>query len=71
MDKNPVKEKMARGEAAIGTWVSSGDPTVVEIIARTGLDWLTIDFEHNPIDVSTAINWLPNDSTSNPPLTLA
>ena len=58
MDTNPVKDKMARGEATIGTWTVSGDPTVVETLSRTQLDWITVDFEHNPIDVSTAINCL-------------
>ncbi|MEX0762772.1 MAG: aldolase/citrate lyase family protein [Dehalococcoidia bacterium] len=58
MDKNPVKEKLARGEASVGTWVSGGDASVVDILARAGLDWLNLDFEHNPIDVSTAVNCL-------------
>jgi 4-hydroxy-2-oxoheptanedioate aldolase len=58
MNSNPVREKLGRGEAAIGTWSSTGDPSVIELLARTGLDWLTVDFEHNPIDVSTAINCL-------------
>ena len=53
-----VKEKLAAGEPSIGTWSSSGDPTVVEVLARTGLDWINLDFEHNPIDVSTAIHCL-------------
>lgn len=58
MNTNPVREKLARGEAAIGTWSSTGDPGVIELLARTGLDWLTVDFEHNAIDVTTAINCL-------------
>ena len=53
-----VKEKLAAGEPSIGTWSSSGDPTVVEVLARTELDWINLDFEHNPIDVSTAIHCL-------------
>jgi 4-hydroxy-2-oxoheptanedioate aldolase len=58
MDKNPVREKLARGEATIGTWSSTGDASVVELLARTGLDWVNVDFEHNPIDTSGAINCL-------------
>ena len=53
-----IKEKLAAGEPAIGTWSSSGDPTVVEVLSRTELDWINLDFEHNPIDVSTAIHSL-------------
>ena len=58
MSVNPVKEKLAKGEASIGTWSSTGDPTVIETLTRTSLDWVTLDMEHNAIDVSTAVNCL-------------
>ena len=68
MSVNPVKEKLARGEATIGTWSVSGDPTVIETITRTALDWVTLDFEHNPIDVSTAIHCLRAANGSGTPI---
>lgn len=69
MDTNPVKEKLKRGEASIGTWSTTGDPAVVEVLARqTDLDWINIDFEHNAIDVSTAINCLRAAEGSGKPL---
>ena len=68
MDKNPVREKLSRGEAAVGTWCVSADPTVVEVLARSGLDWITLDFEHNAIDVSTAVNCLRAAQGTNVPL---
>lgn len=58
MDINPVKEKLGRGEPSIGTWSTTGDASVVEVLARSGLDWVNVDFEHNPIDTSTAISCL-------------
>lgn len=58
MNTNPVREKLARGEAAIGTWSTTGDASVIELLARSGLDWVTVDLEHNPIDVSGAVNCL-------------
>ena len=59
MDSNPVIDKMKRGEATVGTWSTTGDPSVVEILAyMTELDWIVVDFEHNAIDVSTAVNCL-------------
>ncbi len=58
MDKNPVREKMARGEATIGTWSTLGDPAVSELLSRCGLDWITLDMEHNAFDFSGAVNFL-------------
>ena len=45
---NTFKQKLRRGEAQIGLWVASGDPTVAEICSHTGFDWLVIDGEHGP-----------------------
>ncbi len=51
MRVNMVKQKLQRGEPSIGTWVSTGDPLVAEILAHAGFDWLTVDMEHNAIDM--------------------
>jgi 4-hydroxy-2-oxoheptanedioate aldolase len=51
MRKNLVKEKLRRGEPSIGTWVSTGDPLAAEILAHAGFDWLSVDMEHNAIDM--------------------
>ena len=48
---NTVKEKLRRGEPSIGSWISTGSPLVAEIMAHVGFDWLTIDMEHNAIDL--------------------
>jgi 4-hydroxy-2-oxoheptanedioate aldolase len=55
MRKNLVKEKLRRGDPSIGTWVSTGSPLVAEILAHSGLDWLTIDMEHNAIDMESLL----------------
>jgi 4-hydroxy-2-oxoheptanedioate aldolase len=68
MSVNPVKEKLARGEASIGTWSSTGDPTVIEVLTRTSLDWVTLDMEHNAIDVSTAVNCLRASNGTDKPV---
>ncbi len=52
MQRNPVKKKLANGEPSIGTWVSGGSPALVEILAQTELEWLTMDMEHTAIDYS-------------------
>ena len=69
MESNPVKEKLKRGEPSIGTWSTTGDPAAIEVMShQTGLDWINIDFEHNPIDVSTAVNCLRAAQDTNTPL---
>ena len=69
MDVNPVKAKLARGMASLGTWSASGDPSVVEtLLHTTDLDWVTLDFEHNPIDVSTAVHCLRAGNGSGKPM---
>ena len=45
-----MKEKLAEGKPSIGTWISAGSPAMVEILAATDLDWLTMDMEHTAID---------------------
>src|SRR5688572_8907038 len=54
MRKNPVKEKLKRGEASFGTWLSLGDLYATRVLARMGFDWLTLDIEHSAIDWSQA-----------------
>jgi len=51
--KNPLKEKLKRGEAVIGTFVGLGNPDVTELFSRLGFDWLVLDTEHSPLDFET------------------
>ena len=51
MRKNLVKEKLKRGEPSIGTWLSTSDPLIAEVLAHAGFDWLNVDMEHNAIDL--------------------
>lgn len=54
MRKNHVREKLKRGEASIGTWLSLPDPTAARLMARVGFDWLNVDLEHTPTNFETA-----------------
>lgn len=38
----------ASTRALVGVWVCSGSPTVAEICANSGVDWILIDSEHAP-----------------------
>lgn len=45
---NRVKEKLRKGLPSVGYWVSLPSPSVAEIMAGFGMDWLMIDAEHGP-----------------------
>lgn len=49
-----IKQKLAAGTPVIGSWVSLPEPALVEIMARSGFEFLTIDMEHSAITVATA-----------------
>ncbi|RJQ25917.1 2,4-dihydroxyhept-2-ene-1,7-dioic acid aldolase [Candidatus Parcubacteria bacterium] len=50
-----IKEKMRRGEASLGTWMSMAHPSIAEILAMAGYDWVVIETEHTAIDVSEVL----------------
>lgn len=37
-------------EKSVGSWITIGNPSVAEIMADAGFDWLCIDLEHSSID---------------------
>ncbi|WP_119309489.1 aldolase/citrate lyase family protein [Cohaesibacter haloalkalitolerans] len=45
---NSFKMRLKKGETQIGLWLGLGDPSVAELCAGTGFDWLLIDGEHGP-----------------------
>ncbi len=53
MRGNHVRRRLKAGEPSIGTWLSLPSPEAAEYCAQLGFDWLTIDAEHNPIDIRT------------------
>ena len=54
MRMNHVKRRLAAGEPSIGTWLGIPSPESAEHVSALGFDWLTVDTEHNPIDIRTA-----------------
>ncbi|MEN6373322.1 MAG: aldolase/citrate lyase family protein [Smithella sp.] len=50
-----IKEKMRRGEPSIGTWMSLAHPSIAEILAMAGYDWVVVETEHTAIDVSEVL----------------
>ncbi|MDQ2902127.1 MAG: aldolase/citrate lyase family protein [Ktedonobacteraceae bacterium] len=52
MHTNQVKEKLKRGEPALGAWLSLPSISAARIMSRLGFDWLVVDMEHsaqNPV----------------------
>ena len=49
---NKVKSMLKAGEPVIGGWVTVGHPSVAEIVAATGFDWVTVDMESGALTCS-------------------
>lgn len=49
MKPNRMKEKLARGEAALGCSVMVPSPQIVEMLGFAGFDWVLLDCEHGSI----------------------
>jgi len=49
-----LKNKLKNNKLTIGSWITIGNSSVVEIMATAGFEWLCIDMEHTSIDLSTA-----------------
>ncbi len=53
MRANHAKRRLQAGEPSIGTWLSIPSPESAEFLGRLPFDWLTVDAEHNPVDIRT------------------
>ncbi len=51
-----TKQKLSRGEVALGAWNMIPHPNVAEIMAGEGFDWICVDMEHTAQDVQTLEN---------------
>ncbi len=49
-----LKNKLINNELTIGSWITIGNLSIVEIMATAGFEWLCIDMEHTSIDLSMA-----------------
>ncbi|WP_119167907.1 aldolase/citrate lyase family protein [Algihabitans albus] len=50
---NRFKRALAEGEAQIGLWCSLANHVSTEVVANAGFDWLLLDTEHSPADLTT------------------
>ena len=49
---NNFKRGLEAGTPQIGLWMSLASPVATEIVAGAGFDWMLIDCEHSPNDLS-------------------
>jgi len=55
MPRNTFKQGITSGQRQVGLWSGLASPIVAEIIAGAGFDWIVIDGEHGPNDISTLL----------------
>ena len=69
MRTNQVKEKLKRGEPALGAWLSLPSIPAARIMARLGFDWLVVDMEHsaqNPVLMADMVATIVDAGTCAP-----
>ena len=47
---NKLRDAIEKKQYAVGTFLGAANPSVVEIMGYTGLDFVVIDTEHGPYD---------------------
>jgi 4-hydroxy-2-oxoheptanedioate aldolase len=55
---NPLKRALRDGRRQIGLWSSLSSHISTEIIAGSGFDWVTLDTEHSPNDLTMVLRQL-------------
>jgi len=53
--RNRFKEALLAGRRQVGLWSALCSPIAAEIIAGAGFDWIVIDGEHAPNDISSLL----------------
>ena len=58
MPRNHFKHAIAKGEVQIGLWCSLCSNVAIEVVSHSGYDWLLLDTEHSPNDVTDILGHL-------------
>jgi 2-dehydro-3-deoxyglucarate aldolase len=51
---NRLKEKLIEKKVTYGSWITLGNPSIAEIMAKAPFDWLAVDMEHSAITLKQA-----------------
>ncbi len=57
---NKVKERLGKGEVAVGAWMSILNQDAVRTVAASDLDWVLFDTEHGPPSFETVDRLIRN-----------
>ena len=49
-----LKNKLKSNALTLGSWITLGHPSIAEILALAGYDWLVVDLEHTTISIEQA-----------------
>lgn len=49
-----LKSSLKRNHVTVGSWLTLAHPSIAEIMAKSGFDWLAVDMEHSAITISQA-----------------
>lgn len=52
---NRFRQRLLQGETLIGCWSALASPISAEVLGLAGFDWLVLDGEHAPNDVTTFV----------------
>jgi 4-hydroxy-2-oxoheptanedioate aldolase len=55
LPRNAFKQALAKGERQVGLWSGLASPIAADILAGAGFDWIVIDGEHGPNDITTLL----------------
>lgn len=53
---NVFREALHRNELVVGAWIQIPHPSVAEIFAAAGFDWICVDIEHGSIGLESMAN---------------
>lgn len=53
-----LKQKIKFKKPVLGTWNTIASGLATEVIAKSGLDFVILDFEHGPFDFSNLSDWI-------------
>jgi 2-dehydro-3-deoxyglucarate aldolase len=53
LSKNPVKHELKAGRVVVGTWLTMAHPSIAEILAISGFDFIVVDMEHSVVELSS------------------